>query len=150
MAANIGSTTNGNAAGVPTYETVHSAKKEILNARGPPVLNPVYGPTGTPTSPHSPNLLPAKDSVPNPVYSETGSATQQLPEVSSLSPVYAAVGKSSLSDPIPLHYASTTDNHTVTGVPKPFSKGDNMADRPPLYEELRASKNWEIEMNHMV
>lgn len=60
---------------------------------------------------------------------------------SSLSPVYAAVGKSSFSDPIPLHYASTTDNHTVTGVPKPFSKGDNMADRPPLYEELRASKN---------
>ena len=142
LAANIGSTTNGGTTGVPTYETVHSAKKEMLNARGPPVLNPVYGPTVTPTSPRSPNLPLVKDSVPNPIYSESGSATHQLPEVSSLSPVYAAVGKSALSDPVPLHYASSTDNHTATSVPEPSFKGAKLAEHPllPLYEELQASE----------
>lgn len=142
--------TNGGALAVPTYETVHSAKKEMLNASGPPVLNPVYGPTGTPTSPLSPNLPPSKgarNSVPNPVYSESGSSSHQLPVVSPLSPVYAAVDKSAtaaFSDPVPLHYASTTDDRVVTGVPESSNGShNNSVDCPPplpLYEELRTSK----------
>jgi hypothetical protein len=136
--------TNGGAGVTPTYETVKLAKKES----GPPVLNPVYGPTGTPTSPLSPCVPVSNGStnpVPNPVYSETGSCARQLPDVSPLSPIYDAVGKlapTAISDPVPLHYASTTDNHSVTVVPQPPNGSHNLNEvsLPPLYEELIVPK----------
>lgn len=135
----ISAASNGAAAvvvPVPTYETVQSAK--MLNASGPPVLNPVYGPTGTPTSPISPCPIspcpmppPSKgatSSVPNPVYSETGSRTQ-LPIVS---PVYAAIGKSTVAlEPVqsdPVLRAQSNGSQNVGDSP-----------RAPLYEELQTS-----------
>lgn len=134
----LGTSNGGAAPPVPTYETVHSAKKEMLNASGPPVLNPVYGPT--PTSPISPNvpLKSATNSVPNPVYSETGPHSHQLPDVSPLSPVYAAVGKSAATPAVTVHYAYA-ENHTVSKVPTPSDEAEK-TELAPLYEELQTRK----------
>lgn len=118
----------------PMYETVVSAKKEMLNASGPRVLNPVYGPTGTPTTPISPNIpnvtLQATP-VLNPIYSET--------QVSQLNPVYAAIATTPVQ-PAPRH-ANTHNNHVPANASDSFKRVDSEScPQLPMYEELHAVK----------
>lgn len=119
----------------PTYETIQSAKSGVLVAGGPPVLNPVYGPTGTPNTPTSPRPPPSK-AAPNPVYADSG-LPPQLPDVSALNPVYAPIGKPepSCKDDESTRYATLHTN----GVSSHTSKGADSSSAP-MYEELRATK----------
>ena len=144
LAAASGTTAANGATGNPTYETIQSAKNGMLIAGGPPVLNPVYGPTGTPNTPTSPHPPPSK-AAPNPVYAESG-VPQQLPDVSALNPVYAPIGKpeslSPLSDSTAPRYANphTTLTNGVLSLPEP-SKGAGYPPTTPMYEELGATKD---------
>lgn len=122
-----GATNGGTAssAAVPTYATIETARKEMLIAGGPAVLNPVYGPTGTSITPAtSPIPTPSSKQAPNPIYSETPTSSvpykldsaqqHQLPVVSGLNPVYAGLGPGtqplrSPSDPMPPRYANSSD-----------------------------------------
>ena len=141
-------TANGTTAPAnPTYETIQSAKNGMLITGGPPVLNPVYGPTGTPNTPTSPRPPPSK-AAPNPVYAESGNQ-HQLPDVSALNPVYAPIGKPTqpqlaLGDPIAPRYANTQMSCVPGSSDElPSLKGADSAGYPPplpMYEELRAIK----------
>lgn len=104
----------------PMYETIQTAKQEMVNAGGPPVLNPVYGPSSTPKTPTSPHPQPSK-AASNPVYSETGINSHQFSDVSALNPVYAAVGKpSSQSVSLENHYSNPySEMHAGSSVPPP-------------------------------
>ncbi len=141
-------TSNGTTAPTnPTYETIQSAKNGMLIA-GPPVLNPVYGPTGTPNTPTSPRPPPFK-AAPNPVYAESGILLQQFPDVSALNPVYAPVGKQAQppSDQTAQHYANPQTNGMCC-VPGPAAnfkeQGDDSAQystpAAPMYDELGVTK----------
>ena len=119
----------------PTYDTVASAKKEMLNVSGPRVLNPVYGPTGTPTTPISPNIPLQATPVLNPIYSET--------QVSQLNPIYAAIGTTPLQPaPAPPRYANTHNSPAEANAPDSFKRvnSESGPTQLPMYEELHTVK----------
>lgn len=124
---------NGGITSTPMYETVASAKKEMLNASGPRVLNPVYGPTGTPTTPISPNIPLQATPVLNPIYSET--------QVSQLNPVYAAIATTPLQPaPAQPRYANTYNSHAAANASDKRVDSESCPTQLPMYEELHAVK----------
>lgn len=105
---------------------------------GPPVLNPVYGPTAAPKLPTS-SIPPPCKAAPNPVYAETGA---QIPDVSALNPVYSPVGKPGEQPPV---YDQSIPRYTntlskgETGASNSYDQVPNVkiADPLPMYEELQ-------------
>ena len=100
----------------------------------------MYGPTGSPSVPTSPipKSVPTPI-IPNPVYSQTGSTSNQLPDVSPLSPVYAAIGKKFSATSTAFQY----DDKNMQA----SENSQASAEAPlPLYEELHRKKSEEEPM----
>lgn len=127
----------------PIYESIEPAKNGMLITRGPPVPNPVYGPTATPISTSS-LPLPYK-AAPNPLYAETAGA--QIHDVSALHPASVPVGElGDLESPIcdktiPCH--TDTQSKVETGASESYNRVPNLRPADPLtapvYEEIQTT-----------